>query len=57
MCSVYHKEDKADLIAVCKYLHRQKIWGTIGLVSIVEKGITKINGWKLKPDKSEIRHI
>lgn len=46
------------MITMYKYLQREKIPGPKGLFNLAEKGITRTNCWKLKPDqfKLEIRH-
>lgn len=46
------------MITMYKYLQREKIPGPKGLFNLTEKGITRTNCWKLKPDqfKLEIRH-
>lgn len=54
--SVYFikKKLRGDLITVYEYPHGEKLLDSNGLFHLVENGITRISGWKLKPEKFKL---
>lgn len=53
------RKPRSDLITKSKYLHEEKLQDIKELFTPVERGIKRINGWKLRPEKFkwDARHI